>query len=223
MCMELTLTEAASRLGVTTRQAQRLAHDGQLQIVRRVGRNIIVDESAVVHRRHVDAGPGRRWNPNTAWAAIDILEHGTTDRVSGSTLSRLRNRLANVSVDEFVRLAVGRSRNRRLTQTRRRPEALEAALFCTGQSSLRDEETATRFGLAGGGSEIVEGYVRRSELDEVLMRFGLVPHAEGEVFLHISDDPTVDSEITTALDLFERGTTRERSAARTVLTKALSR
>ena len=221
--MELTLAEAASRLGVTTRQAQRLAHDGQLQIVRRVGRSVIVEDSAIAQRRHVCAHRGRRWNTSTAWAAIELLERASTDRVSGSTLTRLKSKLSEISVEEFARLAAGRAQTRRMTQTRRRAEVLEEVLVRTGRSALKHADTAVQFGLASGNSEIIEGYVRRSELESVLARFGLEADAEGEVFLHVSDEDTVESVITTALDLYERGTTRERSAARKVLQMALRR
>jgi excisionase family DNA binding protein len=220
--MELTIAEAASRLGVSPRQAQRLAQEGQLQVVRRVGRTLIVEDTAITQRRHVGMGPGRRWNSSTAWAAIELLECRHTTRVAGRTLSRLKSRLSQLSVEEFVRLAAGRAQTKRMTQTRRRPEALEEVLMLSGRSALQDVQTATRLGLAGGDSEIVEGYLRREHLEKVLTRFGLVADAEGEVFLHISDETPVDSIITTALDLVERGTTRERSAAHGVLGSVLA-
>ena len=220
--MELTIAEAASRLGVSPRQAQRLAQQGQLQIVRRVGRTLIVEDAAVTQRRQTGMGPGRRWNSSTAWAAIQLLEEGTTTRVAGRTLFRLKRRLADLSVEEFVRLAAGRAQTRRMTQTRRRPEALKQALMLSGRSALETTEVAARFGLAGGQSQVIEGYLRREDLAEVLTRFGLVADAEGEVFLHISNETPVDSIITTALDLVERGTTRERTAAHGLLQSVLA-
>lgn len=220
--MELTLSEAASRLGVSTRQAQRLAHEGQLQIVRRVGRSIIVDDSAVAQRRHVSARRGRRWNRSTAWAAIDLVELGTTDRISGSTLTRLKKKLSEISVEEFARLAAGRSRTLRMTQTRRSAAALEKVLVLTGQSALKDTDVAAFFGLAGGASDVVEGYVVSGDLGSVITRFGLEADAEGEVFLRVVDQQVRSSRAITALDLFERGSTRERSAGARVLRDLLS-
>jgi hypothetical protein len=142
--------------------------------------------------------------------------------VAGRTLSRLKSRLPQLSVEEFVRLAAGRAQTQRMTQTRRRPAALEEVLMLSGRSALQNVQMATRLGLASGESAIVEGYVHREHLEEVLTRFGLVADAEGEVFLHISDETPVDSIITTALDLVERGTTRERSAAHGVLRSVLA-
>lgn len=221
--MELTIAEAASRLGVSTRQVQRLAHSGQLQIVRRIGRTLIVEDTAITQRRHTTASPGRRWNSSTAWAAIELLEQGRTTRVAQRTLFRLTSRLPRLSVEEFVRLTAGRAQTQRMTQTRRRPEALEKALMLSGRSALKDAQVAAQFGLAGGESGIIEGYLRRDDLERVLPRFGLVADAEGEVFLHISDDTPVASRITTALDLIERGTTRERASAHQVLQSVLTR
>lgn len=220
--MELTLAETARRLGVSTRQAQRLAQEGKLQVVRQVGRSILVDDSGVAQRKRVQALRGRRWNAGTAWAAIELLECGSTTRVSGATLSRLKSRLAEISVEEFVRLSAGRARIQRFTQTRRRPAALEEALTLTGRSALRRAEIARRFGLAGGGSDIVEGYVHQLDCDAVIDRFGLVPHADGEVFLHVSGENAVESMTTVALDLFGTGSTRERSASREVLRVVLA-
>ncbi|MHC5560863.1 hypothetical protein [Kocuria sp. U4B] len=216
------MAEAAARLGVSPRQAQRLAQQGQLQIVRRVGRTLLVEDTAITQRRQTGRGPGRRWNSSTAWAAIELLEHGWTTRAADRTLFRLKRRLADLSIEEFVRLAAGRAQTRRMTQTRRRPAALKEALMLSGRSALENPEVAARFGLTGGQSQIIEGYLRGDVLEEALTRFGLVADAEGEVFLHVSDEVPVDSIITTALDLVERGTTRERAAAHGVLQAVLA-
>lgn len=221
--MELTLSEAAARLGVSTRQAQRLAQEGQLQVVRRVGRSVIVDDSAVAQRRRIRARRGRRWNANTAWAAIDLLERGTTDRISGSTLVRLKKRLTNISVEELAQLAAGRSKTLRMSQTRRRAEALKEMLVLTGQSALEDAEVAAFFRLAGAEAGSLEGYVLSEDLDSVISRFGLEADAEGEVLLLVVDQQVSSSRTATALDLYERGSTRERSAGARVLRQVLDR
>ncbi|MFI7481886.1 helix-turn-helix domain-containing protein [Kocuria sp. M1R5S2] len=221
--MELTIADAAARLGVSTREAQRLAQEGQLQVIRRVGRSLLVDDSSVAQRIHTAQTRGRRWSPATFWAAVELLEHGHTDRLTGSARSRLKRRLASITAEDFARLAAGRARTRRMTRTRRRPADLEAALVVSGRSALKDQGTAARFGLAAGGTEDVEGYLRRADLQAVMSRFGLFDDADGEVFLHVGDEDAVASDITVALDLIERGTTRERSAGLAVLREALGR
>lgn len=220
--MELTLAEAAARLGVTPRQAQRLAEACRLQVVRRVGRVQLVEDTAVAQLAR-EARSTRRWSPATAWAAIELLEHGRTERVTGSTASRLRRRLPTPSVEELVHLAADRAQTLRLTQTRRRPAALEEALVLSGRSALATPAVAARLGLTAGDVGLVSGYLHRKDLPAVLERFGLMTDAEGEVFLHVTDHPPVDSLLTTALDLAERGTTRERAAARALLQEALVR
>ncbi|MEX5270395.1 hypothetical protein [Kocuria sabuli] len=221
--MELTIAEAAVRLGVTPRQAQRLAEAGRLQVVRRVGRTLLVEDTSVTALARDRSGAGRRWNGRTAWAAIELLEHGRTDRVTGSTASRLRRRLPQLSADELMHLATDRAQTMRLTQTRRRRDALEAALMLSGRSALAEPAMAARFGLAGGDTGIVEGYVLRENLAELQERFGLMPDAEGEVLLRVADQAPVAGIVTSALDLAERGITRERSPARAVLQDVLAR
>lgn len=223
MCMELTIADAASRLGVSVREAQRLAQQGQLQVVRRVGRSLLVEDTSVTQRVRGTRSRGRLWSANTAWAAIELLDRGATDRLTGSARSRLKRRLASITAEDFARLAADRAEVRRMTQTRRRSAALEAALLVSGRSALKDDRIAGRFGLAGEATEHVEGYVRRGTAGEVASRFGLVDDADGEVLLRISNEDAVASHITVALDLVERGDTRQRSAGLTVLRQALAR
>jgi hypothetical protein len=65
--MEVTLAEAAQRLHVSAREAQRLAAAGQLNVVRRVGRTLLVDDAAVTALERRQRHPGRTWDANTAW------------------------------------------------------------------------------------------------------------------------------------------------------------
>lgn len=218
--MELTIAEAAVRLGVTPRQAQRLAAEGRLQVVRRVGRTLLVEDTGVAEMARTNR-PGRRWNARTAWAAVEVLEHGSTNRITGSTASRLRRRLSQFSPEDLVHLAGDRAQTLRLTQTRRRRPVLEEELTLSGRSALSVPAVAARLGLSGGDAGIVEGYLIRDQLAAARDRFGLVADADGEVFLRVTDHAPVASVITTSLDLAERGTTRERCAARVVLQDVL--
>ena len=108
-----------------------------------------------------------------------------------------------------------------MSRTRRSAEALEKVLVLTGQSALKDGDVAGSFGLAGGGSGSLEGYVLSGELDLVITRFGLEADAEGEVFLHVVEQQVSSSRTATALDLYARGSTRERSATARVLRQVL--
>ena len=219
--MEVTLAQAARRLHVSAREAQRLAAAGQLNVVRQVGRTLLVDDTAVTALERRARRPGRTWDANTAWAAIELLEYGSTDRLSGSTLSRLRRRLRQLDVPDLVRLASHRAAVIRCQQNRRSPDRLKEQLVIGGVSALEDAEMAARFGLVSATSERVEGYVGRQGWARLQEDFGLQTDGEGRVLIHLADVAPVGGEITTALDLVERGSTREKSAAERVLREAL--
>ena len=90
-----------------------------------------------------------------------------------------------------------------------------------GVSALDDAEMAARFGLVSAPSERVEGYVERQGWARLQEDFGLQTDGEGRVLIHLTDVAPVAGEITTALDLVERGSTREKSAAERILREAL--
>lgn len=219
--MEITTAEAAARLGVSVRQAQRLARAGRLQVVRQVGSSKLLDDSGLA-----TAASGRRgrvWAPHTAWAAIDLLETGSTDRLTGSSLSRLRGRLRRCEAAELVRLTSGRAELWRGGQTRRTAHQLREELALSGESLLARREVATQFGLAAVDGGRIEGYVQDADWERLQNRFGLEADAEGEVFIHLASQKPVTGVVTTALDLAERWGIRERSAALGFLAELLAR
>ena len=74
MVDEVTLADAARILGVTARQAQRLAAHGELGRTRTFGRTVVVDPAAVYRIKNSGAqSRGRPALPETAWIALDIL------------------------------------------------------------------------------------------------------------------------------------------------------
>lgn len=218
--MEMTVEEAAAALGVTRRQVQRLARSGHLQVVARVGTAMLIDSSGLW--RAQTAQRGRVLAVRTAWAAIDILESGDTQRLAGSSLSRLRRNLGSWTATDFVRLARGRATVWRGTQTRRGADALREVLHLSGQALVAaDEAIASRLDLSVMVKSQIEGYVTAERWDDVQARFGLVAHGEGEVVIRCSPEPVTAGLITTCLDLAENGGTRERSAALRTLDEML--
>lgn len=217
--MEVTVREAASRLGVSERQVQRLASSGRLQVVRRVGSTLLLDDTGLA--RAGAASAGRIWAPTTAWAAIDLLELGSTDRLRGSALSRLRRRLGACDASELVRLTGDRAFRWRGTQTRRSRRRLQSELALSGVSLLEDAGIAQQFGLVRGDQGRVEGYVTLDRWSAVTERFGLEADGEGEVLVHVTDQTPTVGLITCALDLAESGSTRERSAVLRLLAERL--
>jgi len=264
--MEVTLAEAARQLGVSPRQAQRLVQNGTLTLVRKVGRSALVDSAAVLALRRIGSVPGRRWDALTAWTAVDLLETGFTDRLAGSTLSRLRGRLRDLDAAGLVLLASRRARTTRLIQTRRQRGALEEELALSGQSLLRGHlpdlrpldtghdrsagaghgvseapavSVARRLGLAAATADSAdatfvagspprtgrcrEGYVHASEEAELVHRYGLQVDAEGDVFLHVTQETPKVGWVSLALDLVERGSSREATAGGALLQEILDR
>jgi hypothetical protein len=88
---------------------------------------------------------------------------------------------------------------------------------------LDDSETAERFVLVSVPSARVEGYVQRARWSTLEEDFGLYADAEGQAVIRIADVAPFGSDVTTALDLVERGSTREGSAAERLLHSAVSK
>lgn len=90
-----------------------------------------------------------------------------------------------------------------------------------GASALDSAEVAARFGLSPAASDRVEGYVEQGSWTPLRRELGLQPDAEGQFIIHVAAVSPFVCDVTTALDLFERGTTRERSAAQRRLEQVL--
>lgn len=221
--MAMSVAEAANHLNVTPRQVQRLVAAGDLPAQRGVGDSWMLDGSAVRERARLGVGPGRTWNPSTAWAAMDLVATGSTARLRGSALSRLRRSMRSMSAEEFVRQAQGRSQARRVSQTRRRREALSGELRLTGASALADPNLARSLGLTPGVATDLEGYLVQSEWEHIAERYGLVPDVDGDVLIHVAgvEQPKI-TPLVVAVDLCLRGSVRERSSALSVLSRYLS-
>lgn len=103
--MEIPTGTAASQLGVSQRQVQRLARSGRIIHRSVAGRTVVAGRSLVAASRSM--ARGRRWDERTVVAASELLEHGVTEQVSGSQRSRLRARLRRMSVAELAYQALG--------------------------------------------------------------------------------------------------------------------
>lgn len=164
-------------------------------------------------------GRGRRWSEPTAWAALELLGGGRTDRLAGTQLSRLRAVLRAADVTRLAYLAEGRGalyRLRRLNGTR---EQLLHVTIPSGASAL-DAPRAQRFGLTQATPAVSVVYVDRDDADELASSFALQPAAEGDVLLRVSGRPVVNDAVV-ALDLYSYGDTRESAAGQDWLQGAL--
>lgn len=215
MVDEMPLSEAAQILGVTPRQAQRLAANGELGHTRRVGRTVVVAPTAVYRaRNNGTTSRGRPALPATAWVALDLLSGRPAQ---GQFERRLLARLSAMSPIEVARFARRRATITQMRVISRRaqrdmPENLIAAgLQPTGLMS----PLITDWGLAGGRPEdVIDGYLYVSSA-RALRELGLREEPGGRIALRILDAPVEPlPPAVVALDLMESMDSRARSVGR---------
>lgn len=214
----LAVAEAAERLGVTTRQVQHLAAQGDIQMVARG----VVDGTSVDRHLALHATTHRRaWSEMTAWAAVALLSGFAPEWLGASQVSRLKGRLRLLSAAQLVERARERARVTRYVGHSRGGERLAAELVTASRSSAA-------VGLADTGD--VDGYLAGADVAALIRRHGLRRDDEGRVTLRATsaDMEMVEglaeaSPVLSALDLAESLDAREREAGLRVLDEALER
>jgi hypothetical protein len=212
----LGVSEAADRLGVSTRQVQHLVASGDL---RSVARGLIdgssVDRLIAVRR----GGRARAWSEATAWGAAALLSGMEATWIGESQRSRLRARLRQMSAEELV----ARSRNRAVVQ---RYAGHASAVGRVRALTLSTHLAARRLGLADVNA--VDAYVSEDELDEIVRSHALVRDASGAFTLRATTmaidlvgELVYDGEVVAALDLAESLDVRERNVGTKALQDAL--
>lgn len=212
----LAVSEAAGRLGVSTRQVQHLVARGDLNSVARG----FVDASSVDRLLAVRrGGRARAWSEATAWGAAALLSGMEAAWIGESQRSRLRARLRQMSAEELV----ARSRNRAVVHRYAgHPSAVGRVRAATVSTHL----VARRLGLADVSA--VDAYVGADEFDEVVRSHALVRDASGAFTLRattmaidVVGDLVSNGEVVAALDLAESLDVRERSVGTKALQDAL--
>jgi hypothetical protein len=213
----LGVSEAADRLGVSTRQVQHLVASGELgQVARGYVDTSSVDRFLAVR----GGGRTRAWSEKTAWGAVALLSGTDASWLGESQRSRLRLRLREVSVEALVARARDRAVVRRYAG---HPSAVGRVRAATVSTHL----AARRLGLAD--ANVVDAYVAADVLDEVVRGHGLVADGAGSFTLRAT---TVDMEVVAklarsgdalvALDLAESLDVRERSTGVRALEHSLA-
>jgi len=203
----LAVSEAAERLGVSTRQVQHLVARGDLRSLARG----VVDETSVERLLAVRRGSHTRaWAESTAWAAVALLSGREAGWLGESQRSRLRGRLRGLGAEELVERTRGRASVSRYVTHRSAVERLWTELVDTSSA-------AERLGLAT--TNAIDGYVAMTDLKSVVSRHGLIRDDTGSVTLRsISVDLDVVRDVVSvgdvlaALDLAESLDVRERRA-----------
>ena len=204
MSDEIPLSEAAAILGVTVRQAQRLAANGELGYTRRVGRTVVVAPDAVYRARgNGTTSRGRPAHPATAWAALALLSGRPS---AGAWEERLAARLAAMGPLDVARFTRRRARVMSLRVTARTSQLelirrlVDAGLQPTGLMSRQSVD----WGLAGDHSgTVIDGYLYVGS-DRTLRGLGLREDPSGRESLRLLDEPVAPfPSAAVALDLME--------------------
>jgi len=212
--------EAGRRLGVSVRQVQRLASNGALTQVGTVGRTKLIDARSVQRVKAQGLRRGRPWSTNAIAAALDLLTHGDTDRVSSVERKRLRTRLAGMSAEDLVRATRARADVRRYRGAASFLDRARKEFALTGAAAIDDDTTvAKEFGLSRSPQDSVDGYVDNRTADKLVRTCHLIEDAHGNVTLRVTtiDSLMTASAVAVALDLAESLDPRERRAGLTFL------
>jgi hypothetical protein len=223
----MTTADAARVLGVSVRQVRNLVESRELAEVGRVGSILLLDSSAVLRLKERGSQRGRPWAEETAWAVVEMLDCGHTVRLNAAQRSRLRARLREMDVEEFVRLARRRSQVSRYRASASFLPRLRKHVALTGAAAVAaDRSVADAFGLATGDRSTVDGYVDRRLIRDYEDEFFLTPDRHGNVVLRGIASNTASGRIASAsaiaLDLAESLDTRERSAGLRLLSEKLA-
>lgn len=212
----MAVSEAAERLGVSTRQVQHLVAGGEL---RSLARGVV--DAAGVERLLTVRGDShtRAWSEQTAWGAVSLLSGGDAEWMGETQRSRLRARLRPVTSAELVARA-----RQRAEVTRYRAHS-SASQYLLGVL-VHATEAAGRLGLAK--TDAIDGYLSSGDVASVVRTHGLIRDDEGRVTLRattmdlgIVRDLANRGVVLAALDLAESLDVRERRAGRDALERAL--
>jgi hypothetical protein len=212
----MAVSEAAERLGVSTRQVQHLVAQGEL---RQLARGV-VDETSVERLLAVRGGSHKRaWSESTAWGAVALLLGSEAEWMGESQRSRLKSRLRTLDAAALVERARERANVTRY-----------AAHSSAGDRLLRElvasTDVAGRLGLAA--TNAVDGYVAAADVAGVVSRHGMIRDDDGRVTLRATTmdlavvrDLAQRSTVLAALDLAESLDVRERRAGLDALDRTL--
>lgn len=214
----LATSEAAARLGISTRQVQHLVAQGQL---RQLARGV-VDETSVERLLAVRGGSHKRaWSEATAWGAVSLLAGSDAEWLGETQRSRLRGRLRRLGAAELV------ERTRERAEVNRYRAHSSAWRYLLGEL-VYAPEASSRLGLAWTSD--IDGYLPVYGVAAVVHDHGLIRDDEGRVALrattmdlNVVRDLADRSDVLTALDLAESLDVRQRRAGMDALDRALER
>lgn len=210
--MEISVADAAGRLGVSPRRVRERIACGDLR-ARRVGRAWLVDERQLGRSERVS----RPMSNRVAWAFLDLLGGGRGEGVSQPEQSRLRKKREQlISGDAPVLLRswlVNRAPVVRYAAAAADLPALRAdpRILCSGVSDPRS-------GLAAAG--MVEGYVAAGDQVDLVAEYLLSERGRPNVLLRVLDDHALGDPVPLPVllaDLADHDGPRESAAVERLL------
>ncbi|UOR02412.1 phage antirepressor KilAC domain-containing protein [Leucobacter allii] len=209
--VDLTVTQLAERLGVTTRRARDLLRSEEIT-GRQLANGTWLADSDAIARYEISAsrGSGRTLDAATAWGLLWELSGLDADWLSASTRARVRRRIRD-SVAEALAAAVSkRTRAHRFTAAN--AERASAGLIRTGRAaaSVLDTDLIEE-------TRKLTGYVRSGTVEDYARSHFMIPTAAGHDVIFENTLPidyaaeTMPAAVVAA-DLAVSTDTRERSA-----------
>lgn len=209
--VDLTATQLAERLGVTTRRARDLLRSEEIT-GRQLANGTWLADSDTVARYEVSAsrGSGRTLDAATAWGLLWELSGLDADWLSASTRARVRRRIRNSDAEALAAAVSRRTRAHHFNAAN--AERASAGLIRTGRAAVSVLDTDLI-----EDSRQVAGYVRSGAVEDYAKSHFMIPAVAGydvifENTLPIEYAGETMPAAVVAADLTMSTDTRERNA-----------
>jgi excisionase family DNA binding protein len=236
---QISVAEAARRLGVGVQRIHQRINDGSLRAIR-IGHQWVIDEEFLVPASESRA-PGRPLSHRSAWALLAASRADETflKELAPVERARARDRLRNLLVHSMPGTAVSAPEVRAVASSLRLSlrNRAERRLYRASPRDLPDVRDDNRIvlsglshprsGIASGG--LVEGYVASADLDAVVGDYllsAVVAPTDANVVLHVASAVRPDSDdiapLLLAADLAEHRGPREEIRAAELLREVVT-
>lgn len=178
---DVTTSDVAKRLGVTTRRALGLVLEGKIS-----GRQLssgvwLVDSASVArYQRTAALGSGRTLSVPASWAVLWELSGLEATWLSDSTYARVKRRIRQSSAEELARVVATRTREHRYRAAN--PEPTLERVIATGRAAT---SALAHLDLdLGDDQRRVCGYVTQGSLEEFATENFLLVSGDGQDVLY---------------------------------------
>jgi excisionase family DNA binding protein len=211
------VAEAARALGVSDRRIRAIIRAGALA-AQHVGGRWLIRRADVEQRARRGNRPGRPLGERNAWALVARLSGAEWPELSPWDRSRLKQRLAKRSLLSLA----DRLRDRAELHLFRGDERVLERLLADSDIVLSGVNAAAAYGVDIRAPGVVEGYIDRDRLRDLVYRYALRPAESADVNVVLR---AVDASVprarhgvapvaAVALDLLESSDDRSRRAGR---------